>query len=232
MKNKGTKVEQHRAVAYVRVSTEDQRQGPKAQRDAIERFAAREDLEIVSWHVDHGVSGAAPLDERPALGEALLGLRPGYVLLVAKRDRLSRDMAATVAIDAAVRKSRARILSADGFANDDTPENEFMRNIQASVAVYERQLIRSRTKAALQAKKARGERVGVVPFGFKLAKDGVHIANDTRESAVVDRVLELRAEGLGVRRIARACSKERLMSRGKKPLQETQVQRILWRTER
>jgi len=40
------------AVAYLRVSTEDQKLGPEAQRAAIEPWAAREGVQVAAWHVD------------------------------------------------------------------------------------------------------------------------------------------------------------------------------------
>ena len=49
--------DQSRAVAYLRVSTEDQALGPEAQRAAIEAWAARQGVQVLSWHLDQGVGG-------------------------------------------------------------------------------------------------------------------------------------------------------------------------------
>lgn len=54
------------AIGYLRVSTDEQRLGPEAQRASIEAWAAREGLSVVAWHVDGGVSGATNIEERPA----------------------------------------------------------------------------------------------------------------------------------------------------------------------
>jgi hypothetical protein len=78
------------AVAYLRVSTEDQQLGPEAQRAAIEAWAAREGVQVVAWHLDQGVSGGADVEDRPGLVAALRVERAG-ILLVAKRDRLARE---------------------------------------------------------------------------------------------------------------------------------------------
>lgn len=220
------------AVAYLRVSTEEQRHGPKAQRDAIERFAASQGLAVRSWHLDQGVSGAAPLDERPALLEAIAALHAGDILLVAKRDRLARDTFEAAFITRAVQKRRAEVHSTDGF-NDDTPESRFIRTIMDGAAELERGNIRARTKAALQAKKKRNEQIGTVPFGFKrdpsepVDADVHHLVVNHEEQSVIARVRALRKDGLSYRRIARVCRQEELMSRSHKPLQETQIQRIL-----
>jgi hypothetical protein len=63
------------AIASIRVSTEDQRLGPEARRAAIEAWAAREGVHVAAWHVDQGVSGAAPIEERPGLLGAISALR-------------------------------------------------------------------------------------------------------------------------------------------------------------
>ena len=51
------------AVAYLRVSTDDQKLGPQAQRAQIEAWATKESIEVASWHLDEGVSGGAELEE-------------------------------------------------------------------------------------------------------------------------------------------------------------------------
>jgi len=55
----------HTAVAYLRVSTDRQELGPEAQRAAIEAWATREGVTVAAWHVEAGVSGAAPIADRP-----------------------------------------------------------------------------------------------------------------------------------------------------------------------
>jgi hypothetical protein len=65
-----------RVVGYVRVSTDDQTLGPAAQRGALERWCRANGAELVATFDDVGVSGAAPLDERPGLVTALDALRP------------------------------------------------------------------------------------------------------------------------------------------------------------
>jgi hypothetical protein len=52
------------AVAYVRVSTEDQNLGPEAQRAAIERWAPSRGITVAAWHQDC-LSGATAVEDRP-----------------------------------------------------------------------------------------------------------------------------------------------------------------------
>jgi DNA invertase Pin-like site-specific DNA recombinase len=186
---------------------------------------------VAAWHVDRGVSGGADIGERPALVAALGELRAAGagVLLVAKRDRLARDVYVAGAIERAVEQSGARVACADGTANGDTPADAFMRSILDAAAAYERALIRARTKAALATKRAKGERAGAVPYGYRLAADGVRLEDDPAEQAVLAAVRDLRDAGLSHREIVRELAALGLASRSGRPLAQTQVARMLAR---
>lgn len=93
-------------------------------------------------------------------------------------------------------------------------------------AQYERAIIRSRTKAALAVKKARGERVGQVPYGFRLAGDGVNLVADPDESRIRTRIQALREQGLSYRAIAQRLNHEGHRARGRR-WHPTTVVRIL-----
>ena len=70
-----------------------------------------------------------------------------------------------------------------------------------------------RTRDAMRYKKANGERVGTVPFGYRLAGDGVHLEADASEQATLGRILELRAGGMTTRQIAAALNQEAFSTR-------------------
>ncbi len=74
------------------------------------------------------------------------------MLLVAKRDRLARDVVVAAMVDRLAERHGARVLAADGTGNGDGPEAMLMRGIVDVFAQYERALIRARTKAALAVK--------------------------------------------------------------------------------
>src|ERR1019366_5979320 len=88
------------------------------------------------------------------------------VLVVAKRDRIARDVVLTAGVEREAGRLGARVTSAAGEGNGSSPADGFMRTVIDGAAEYERALIRARTKAALAAKKAKGECVGQVPYGF------------------------------------------------------------------
>lgn len=219
------------AVAYIRVSTSEQHLGPEAQRAAIEAWAARAGVSVTAWHVDHGVSGATPVEERNAFCAALASLREhgAGVLVVAKRDRVARDVVVAAMAERAAVAAGARLVSADGAGNGDSPADAFMRNVIDSASAYERALIRLRTKQALAAKAAKGERVGAIPFGYRIADDGVRLERDDAEQGVLAVVRELRAAGLSGRAIVRELAARGLVSRACRPFGLAQVQRMLAR---
>jgi DNA invertase Pin-like site-specific DNA recombinase len=217
------------AVGWIRVSTEEQRLGPEAQRAAIEVWAQREGVNVVAWYCDQGVSGGSDLDERPGLIAALGALREhsAGVLVIAKRDRLARDVYVAATLERAIAAAGARVVCADGVANGDSPADEFLRTILDGAAAYERGLIRARTRAALGAKRARGERVGSVPYGYRLAEDGRTLRQDDAERAVVDWVLALRSAGLSLRAIVEECRLNGVKSRAGRAFTKTKVERII-----
>lgn len=214
------------AVAYLRVSTDEQHLGPDAQRASIGAWSAREGAVVVAWHEDFGVSGGAPLEERPGLLHALDALTPGSVLVVARRDRLARDVFVAAVIERAVARRRARVVSADGVANGDTPADAFLRTVLDGAAAYERGLIRRRTSDALQAKRRRGERAGTVPWGWTADEHG-RLAPARAELETAARIVALRNAGASLREIARVLDDEQRRTRTGGKIQPNQIRRIL-----
>jgi DNA invertase Pin-like site-specific DNA recombinase len=203
------------AIAYLRVSTDDQELGPVAQREAITRWCEGEGLDIVGVYEDRGVSGAAPLDKRTGLMAAIgaLAEHGATALVVAKRDRLARDTLAAAMIERLTEKAGARVLCVGGVGNDDSPEGLLMRRMVDAFAEYERAMIRARIKAAMAVKKGRRELVGAVPYGYQLADDGVHLEPDPREQRVIAKVQEYRRQGLSLRRVGERMAKQGIAPR-------------------
>lgn len=189
-------------IGLIRVSTDRQEIGPEAQRQAITAWAMGHSMPVARWYEDIGVSGAAPFEKRPGLMAALESLAEGDALVVAKRDRLARDVVLTAMVERLVEKIGAILVSADGTGNGTGPEAQLMRHIMASFAAYERALISCRIKSALNVKRANGEHLGPVPFGWRLDKTGVHLERHEGEQEAVRLILALREGGASLRDIA------------------------------
>lgn len=229
IKRRRTPGDASKAVAILRASTTDQRVSPAAQRRAIEVWAGREGVQVVAWHTE-SVSGATPIEQRQGLLEALADLeRHGAGrLVVAKRDRLARDVVLAGLIERLVERAGARVCAADGV-DVHGPEGVLMRGIVDLFASYERLLIASRTRAALQTMKARGLRVGQVPFGWSVASDGSTLVENPDEQRVITTVRKLRAKGLSLRAVVKECQRQGVVSRSGRPLGLVQVDRLLRR---
>lgn len=217
--------------AYLRVSTQDQAEsgaGLAAQLDACQRFAKSQDSDLQMVFEDKGVSGSKGLEARPGLLDAIATLNKGDVLVVAKRDRLGRDPIKVAMIESAVARKGARIVSAagEGTAGDD-PASVLMRRMIDAFAEYERLLIGARTKAALGAKKRRGERTGSVPYGYRLAADGVHLESIPEEQEVIAEARRLHGAGHSLRAIARKLERRNFVSRAGKLFDATQIRRMV-----
>lgn len=219
------------AVGYVRASTTEQHLTPHAQREALEAHCRARGLRLVAVYEDLGVSGGTPVDRRPGLLSALGALRShgASVLVVAKRDRLARDVVVAALAERLVERTGARVVSADGVGDGDGPEAQLMRRIVDAFGEYERALIRSRTRAALAAKRARGERAnGTVAYGERLSADGVHVEPDPTETKVVKRIKRMRSRGMSIRRIAERLNDQGVPCRGSR-WHPTTVARVLGR---
>lgn len=210
------KLEATTAVAYIRVSTDEQANGPEAQREAIERYAQAHGMTLALVVEDIGTSGGAPLDERPELWRAIDSAvaERAAVLLVAKRDRLARDQFAAVVIERDLENKGVRIESADGAGNGSTPEAALLRSMLDAVAQYERAIIRARTTAALAAKARRGE--GQPRLGTRRAADGIKLEVDPAERAIVDNMRTWRAAGMTLQAITDRLNAEVTPTRGKR----------------
>ena len=197
------------AIGYIRRSTSRQDLSPEAQRAGLEQWCEGNGAELASVH-EETASGSKDLHERPGLLAAVeeVALRGAGVLLVARRDRLARDPYVAMVVERQLAKVGARVITADGTGNGDSPTDAFLRQTLDAASALERALNRARTKAALQAKKRRGERVGTLPYGKHLGADGVHLEDDAAELAVIDRVATLRAKGTTIRAIAEGLNEE------------------------
>jgi DNA invertase Pin-like site-specific DNA recombinase len=145
------------AIAYYRVSTQRQGRsglGIEAQKEAVQRFAERDGYTLIAEHTEIETGkGADALDRRPTLAAALAQAKKlKCPIIVAKMDRLSRDVAFISGLMARGVPFIVAELGAD--------VEPFMLHLYAAFAQHERAKISERTKAALAIKKAQGAKLG------------------------------------------------------------------------
>ncbi len=191
-----------KAIAYLRVSTDrqgDSGAGLDAQRAAITAYAAQHGIEIVRFEQDI-LSGAKGIEHRLGLASAIAGIQKGDALLIAKRDRLGRDQFLSMSLERLVQKKGGSILSADGLGNGDSAGDKFLKSILDAARSFERDLIRARTKAAMQAKRLAGDLIGKIPFGYQVIAG--KLIPDASEQAVIAKIVDARNAGASLREIA------------------------------
>lgn len=104
------------------------------------------------------------LKKRPGLIQALDALDKGDVFVSQKIDRIARDGLCAYIVKDALERKKAKLLIIDQPGIDDP----VIFSVFVGVAVKESEMISQRTKDKLWAKSQRSERVGTIPYGFKL----------------------------------------------------------------
>ena len=156
-------------IGYARVSKADGNQVLDLQIDALQGIG----ITYGQIYVDKA-SGAK--DDRPGLDNCLKALREGDTLVVWKLDRLGRNLKHLVSTvdDLSRRNIGFKVLSGQGADIDTTtPAGKMVFGIFAALAEFERELIRERTIAGLNAARARGRKGG---RKFQLTKEQIRLA--------------------------------------------------------
>lgn len=217
------------AVGYARASTQEQDLSPEAQTIALQDWCKANGVTLAGVFYDRGISGATTIDRRPGFLEAL-ELAKQYraeILLIAKHDRLARDVIIAATAEQLARKTGLRIVAADGAGNGDDPSAWLLRTILDAMAQYERALIWQRTAAALAVKKARGERTGTIPYGYQLGPDGKTLVESSDEQAVLARIRTLRGRGHSMQRIADELNADGVLTRRGTPWRQQYIDALL-----
>jgi DNA invertase Pin-like site-specific DNA recombinase len=151
-------------LGYARVSTRDQ--NLNLQVDAPKRAGCERIYQDVA-------SGSKT--ERPALDEMMGQLRRGDVLVFWKLDRMGRSLAHLVELVGDLVTRKVGLVSLNDPIDTTSAQGRFVFNLFASLAEFERELIRERTQAGLSAARARG-RVGGRPKGLSSQAQATAIA--------------------------------------------------------
>jgi DNA invertase Pin-like site-specific DNA recombinase len=195
-----------KVYGYTRVSTErqaDEGESLDVQQRQIGGYAMMKGLEIGRVFVERGVSGSTHLNERPQGAALLAALEPGDVVVTAKLDRMFRS--ALDALDVLRQlKERGISLYMVDLGGDVTGNgiSKLVFTILSAVAEAERDRIRERVRDVKRDQKERHRFLGgAVPFGWKLADDGL-LVEDAQAQAAIATMREARAAGGSLRHCA------------------------------
>jgi DNA invertase Pin-like site-specific DNA recombinase len=175
-----------------------------AQTERVRAIALARGVTLVDVIVDDGASAKSL--HRPGMARllALVDARAVTVVIVAKLDRLTRSILDLAALLQRFERRDVALVSVAEDFNTGTAMGRMLLLIIVMVSQWEREVISERTREVLQFKKAHGERVGTIPFGYHLAVDGVHLDLDDDEQALIAQIRALKAGGLSTRQIADA----------------------------
>ena len=154
-------------VGYARVSTKEQ--SIDLQVDALKQAQC----EAIFAEIAGGATTV-----RPVLDDLLSRLRPADVLVIWKLDRLGRSLKHLVILTNELMARQIGLISLHDPIDTTTPQGRLVFNIFASLAEFERDLIRERTQAGLQAARARG-RKGGRPGGLSKQAKATALAAET-----------------------------------------------------
>ena len=143
--------------AYIRVSTDSQT--VKNQRFEISKFCERERLEVEAW-VEETISGTKQYEER-VLGRLLKKLKKGDLVICTELSRLGRSLYMIMEILSLCMNKGCRVWSIkEGYRLGDDIQSKVLAFAFGLSAEIERDLISSRTREALQVRKAQGVKLG------------------------------------------------------------------------
>ena len=217
-------------IAYLRQSTKKQENsglGVEAQREIINNYLKGETVIAEFLETESGKK-----TERPKLTEAIgMCRKTGATLIVAKLDRLSRNVAFT-----------SRLLESDiEIIFCDFPQaNKLVLHIISSIAEYEANLISQRTKQSLIAKKARGIKLGKPENLLTKHDQAIKNSNRTNKQKALNNLNNKRAiaflkvlqkENLSLSEMARILNEEGFVTSNGFKFSASQVSILLKRSE-
>lgn len=205
-----------KAIGYVRVSTEKQADfgiSLEAQQEKVRAMAVVQGAELAEVIVDAGESAKSL--NRPGMARllSLVDSRAVDTVIIAKLDRLTRSVKDLAELLERFNRRGVSLVSVADALDTRSAAGRLVLNIMVSVSQWEREAIGERTRDAMHHKRANGERVGTVPFGFRTAADGCHVEPDAAEQGVLSRMRELKAAGRTTRQIAEELNREGLTTR-------------------
>lgn len=191
-------------VAYIRVSTDgqcgDDKFGLDVQRKDIQEYCDAHDMTIAKWFMDEGESGAK---ERPGFDEIVYGevTNPPYeAVIVAKSDRVARDIEIYYYYKMLLRKKGMTLISITEDFGKFGAFSSMLESFTLCVAEMERENINKRTSGGRRVKAARGGYSGGrPPYGYTPQNGKLVIVPE--EAEVVKCVIESKKNGLTYQQI-------------------------------
>lgn len=216
------------AVLYVRVSTQEQVTNGRSIENQTERliaYAHARGFEVLEIITEEGKSGQSV--SRPGF-QKLLRLvheKKCSAVIVYSLSRFARNTVATLEAVKLMRENSIAFLSLTENIDTSSAIGEFFMTITAAFAQLEAKTASERIKSVMAMKRAKGEHLGVVPYGWE--KDGAKLIENTDEQVTIRKVMELKNSGWSLAGIAEYLTKHQFKHRKGTRWHKTQVARIV-----
>ena len=215
-----------RAIGYVRRSKESDTKtvSLEGQTEKITSYCNEKGLKVAEIVTDDGVSGGDR--DRLERLEAVVRKHKAQAVVVYHLDRFARDVAALLDNLRAYRKRGIKLhVVGRGEIEVDTATGFLMTGVEGLMAEHYRRLIGEKTKDALARLKEKGRRFSrIVPYGYRVAEDGVHLEPDPKEQEVI-RIIWTSRES--VRRISKELAAKGILARNGRPFSPASLWRIV-----
>ena len=148
-----------RAAIYARVSTHNG-QNPEMQLEEVREYCRKRGWKVVGEFVDEGISGSK--EHRPALDRLLAECQKRKIdaVVVYRYDRFARSLRQLVNALEEFRALGIDFVSLHEGVDTSTPNGRLVFGIFATIAEFERELIRDRVRSGLALARSRGRQLG------------------------------------------------------------------------
>jgi len=216
-------------VIVTRISDVQQQDGTSPESQLEDCLKYIKGASYIHFH-DIG-KGGIPLKKRKVLLEAISHLEKGDVLLCPRSDRLSRNGDTIALIKHLVQERGGTIEYADGtkIACGANASDWLQTKMLEVLAEYERLVLSGRIRRAYKQKRAKGEAMGRVPYGYKIIEG--FVVEDVQQQAILASMHALREQGKSFREIAQLLNSQGLYNCYNRPWHYPNIHRILKRIE-
>ena len=176
-----------RAAIYIRVSTEEQKingLSVETQRNVLTDYARKNDLEIVGYYIDAGLTARKKLSHRKELLRLLEDTQKGLIDLIifTKLDRWFRNIADYYKVQERLDDYKVNWKTVFESYDTSTANGRLHINIMLSIAQDEADRTSERIKAVFENKRSKGETpANRAPLGYKIENSRLLIEEDTRQ---------------------------------------------------
>ncbi|MDH4130067.1 MAG: recombinase family protein [Spirochaetota bacterium] len=209
-----------KVVGYARVSTDEQADkghSIDAQKEQIISYCKAKKLELLDIFIDEGVSGTTKPNEREGFKQILnviFNTKEAQALIVSKNDRVARRSSYQKDVIYSLIENGYRFISIDNDIDTKTASGKLFLSLLAEFSEYEVELIRERTKTAINHLKKTGQAYTSKIFGYakigskKDGDDRSEFIKDDKEQAIIKDIIKLYDKGNSWRRVCAKLEKK------------------------